>query len=856
MANKDYLYVNLEFYSDPDLENLVTTISSLDEYQNFFANGIQFTENGILLSIGECACITYNMTPEEHPELLGKPFYVKITNKIRIISESGISYKKVINFFVVDDSGSMQTEQEWLKKLIPELDAKLLGEGVEETLYGLVKFGNSAGSGGPFGQVLTGPISASAFVEMLETVGRLFVTNGGSEDGYEAISLVFESFDFSDAMVANIILITDEDRDILDESLTYQTTKDLFPENAILNVVVNSSFYDSNGNSVIGISADRSTYAIDGTEGSGGIITFGENGSDTTEADYIDLAFDLGGTAWNLNVLRDGQTDTFTDVFSAFKTREIVSHFLCNDTITPDLVNFFCPAQDPKVYIDEVILNDSSNGLVNQSGEVLRTSLGDGLGITDISSHFRISFYADQERKSLVHSSFSLSDQRKWFCQNRGDCPIAALEATGLSIISGSSARIKYVPDILPLDILSQQRSIPIGLGDTETPLICGITYYVDLDIYPNTVNEFIRYKSFEFHVDCSDVEPNYWNANFDAKNWISSGQGKDDFRITNTVDHTMFSDVQSNDTGQFMIVWQDHRKTPVIDKKLTFIPSVYYGIWDTIEDIIWSSGQSHADTEIIPNVLRPKVLLDHAQTFYVSAHNAKDIFVYKCPVSTEDNSDIDTSGCLLLDDIFVDIDNTDRAANQYLKARVWETDSKGSFVIEKDKVVSIVDDCLIRLDVIGVPGVIAVRLRNEDNSEWSDWISIDSKIRPVNPEGKDVVLDGFKIDNTRFLVPWALSPGHGMKRVCLQCLTFFGVSNTFCVDILANIQELDYKIEFFYDTGLTDPVPMYKGYPVMTNKVSTVSSDNSTGGSSKRDIFIKVTFIDKDKLKTIKKLG
>lgn len=854
MANKDYLYVDLEFYSDPDYENLVTTISAIDEPQNFFANGIPFTENGILLDIGECACVTYNLVPEDHPDLLGKPFYVKIIERIRIINEDGIALKKVINVFVVDDSGSMSTEHAWLVSLIPNLDAKLLASGIEETLYGLVKFGNYPATGGPLGQVVTGPISASAFTSLLAG-GGVFAVSGEQEEGYDGILKAF-TLDFSDAMVVNIVLVTDEDRTVINSSLTYETTKALFGQNALLNVVVNATFYDSQGNPVIGIAADGSTYAIDGTEGSGGVVTFGSFGSDSTKTDYINLAHELGGTAWDLNVLRAGEIEAFTDVFATLKTREIGYFLMCNDTITPDTVNFFCPAPESKVFIDESILNDPVNGLVDQSGDVLTTSSGDGLGITDISAHFRISFYADQERKSLVHSSFSLSDQRKWFCQNRGDCPISSLKTTGLLISTGSSARIKYVPDILPLDTLSQQRNIPIGLGDEETPLLCGVTYYVDLDIYPNTVNEFIRYKSFEFHVDCSDVSPNYWNDNLDAKNWISSGQGKTDFRITSTSDHTMFSDVEANDTGQFMIVWQDHRRTPLVDKKLTFVPSIYYGIWDTVEDVIWSSGQMHADTEIIPNVIKPKVLLDQAQTFYVAAHTAKDIFVYKCPVATEDVSSEDTSGCLLLEDTFVDIDNTSRASSQYLKARVWESDSKGSFVIEKDKVVSVVDDCLIRLDIIGVPGVIAVRARNEDNSDWSDWISIDSKIRPSDPEGKDIVFDAYKIDNTRFIMPWALSPGHGMKRVCLQCLTFFGVSNIFCIDILANIQELDYKIEFFYDSELTNPVPMYKGYPVITNKGSATNSDNSIEESEKRDIFIKVTFIDKDKLKTIKKLN
>ena len=221
---------------------------------------------------------------------------------------------------VVDESGSMSGEHDWLSTMVADLDAALVDQGLTNNHYGLVGFGSSKHAPRMIGG---GWMDATAFGA---ATGSLLL-NGGTEDGWRGIDYALDSYTYHSGAGLNVILVTDEDRDNT-VSLTYANLlAKLQNMNALLNVVVNATFKDEDGVSVLGVDSSKDTYKADG---SGDYEAGAPNGyvySDygTTKENYVDMAWGTGGAAWDLNLLRAGglTADSFTEAFVDIKVGEI-----------------------------------------------------------------------------------------------------------------------------------------------------------------------------------------------------------------------------------------------------------------------------------------------------------------------------------------------------------------------------------------------------------------------------------------------------------------------------------------------------------------------------------------------------
>lgn len=236
--------------------------------------------------------------------------------------------------FVVDESGSMATEHDFLnaagviQSVAIPLETALNNEGINDVGFGLVGFGAAVPTahkilvgGGDFG-------TAAQFA----TAANGLLLNGGFEDGYDGIDEALSNFAFPAGAAIQIVLITDEDRDITGGSPhTFNTiSTDLMSVMAGLNVIVDCTFTDGvnpTGDIIGLIKPTGDTFIVDGLGG----FTSGMGGSVsscfvTSEADYVDLAALNMGVAWNLNVLRAGGTDadSFTAAFVDVKVEEIM----------------------------------------------------------------------------------------------------------------------------------------------------------------------------------------------------------------------------------------------------------------------------------------------------------------------------------------------------------------------------------------------------------------------------------------------------------------------------------------------------------------------------------------------------
>ena len=232
--------------------------------------------------------------------------------------------------FVVDESGSMSGEHGWIQNMVTALDTALIGAGVTSNRYALVGFGDGSIVAGHSYTVGSGTWGTAA--DLASSASTNLKINGGTEDGYSGIN-VGATFTFRSDAAVNYILITDEDRDNYNNSLTYNSMLAQFAtQKALLNAVVNAEYSDG----ALGMDADGDSYLADGlggyNTGTGASVSYAYG---TTLGDYMDLAWATGGAAWDLNLLRAGglTADSFTKAFVDIKVNEIVNQEPINNPV-------------------------------------------------------------------------------------------------------------------------------------------------------------------------------------------------------------------------------------------------------------------------------------------------------------------------------------------------------------------------------------------------------------------------------------------------------------------------------------------------------------------------------------------
>jgi len=236
--------------------------------------------------------------------------------------------------FIVDESGSMLGEHKWLRQLVFELENSLRLAEVgtspsHPNMYALVGFARDEDSarGGVVIQDLGTPQQLVSALEQLTLTGIF-------EDGYSGIDVALHNISTRPGTAKQIILITDEHRSVLNfrlsrESITRQLQHDGFK----LNVVVNQIF-EAEDKRIMGIDSTGMGYLYNSSDSklhtqvvNGHANTI--KGFKSTNEDYVKPALQLGGGAWDLNLLRVDQnvTTAFTNAFVNVKIEEIISTF-------------------------------------------------------------------------------------------------------------------------------------------------------------------------------------------------------------------------------------------------------------------------------------------------------------------------------------------------------------------------------------------------------------------------------------------------------------------------------------------------------------------------------------------------
>ncbi len=217
---------------------------------------------------------------------------------------------------LVDESGSMSMEHLWIPTMIKKLDngLKSVGVGIKQRNYfGVVGFGDDCTNEDVFARVLTSS-SGALFVaaENISDFTAKLSVGGKQEDGYSALNAAVESYQFRDG-ARLFILITDEDRDVLDFNITQNSIFELLHNRGIiLNTVANEEFSGCEYQG-FGIDHTKNLFLYDPSarslfrtvSGTGLPIPDSAHGS--TNTDYTQLALKLKGAAWDIEQLQQGK---------------------------------------------------------------------------------------------------------------------------------------------------------------------------------------------------------------------------------------------------------------------------------------------------------------------------------------------------------------------------------------------------------------------------------------------------------------------------------------------------------------------------------------------------------------------
>ncbi|MAG26191.1 hypothetical protein CMI47_11575 [Candidatus Pacearchaeota archaeon] len=327
-----------------------------------------------------------------------------------------------------------------------------------------------------------------------------------------------------------------------------------------------------------------------------------------------------------------------------------------------------------------------------------------------------------------------------------------------------------------------------------------------------------------------------------DFVSWTCSGIGLEDYRITSTDSAAMKPVISSTNFGMFYIAWEDYRHS-VYDVdgnpnsvSTNSLPQIYGGMYSSSDGKVHASAGGVADIqftsmdessgEIIPYpAFLPQISTDDFQNIMIYSLGSSSINLVYSSIGSLNTPITDES---ILSSTILDATNLPDTLSkprsfgdlQYESIRLSGDSVSYTTYLNSKEPLTVVDDCFINLDIIGIPGTYAVRLKNENDISWSDWISIGNDVGAIDG---DTSLDDFRamfsakfIDSDRFVMPWISSSGDGFKRVCCEVLTFFGKTSSFCVDFYAIYKPLDYSIDLFYDGEFAREMASYNDYPVL----------------------------------------
>ncbi len=394
-----------------------------------------------------------------------------------------------------------------------------------------------------------------------------------------------------------------------------------------------------------------------------------------------------------------------------------------------------------------------------------------------------------------------------------------SLTQDGIDIAAGQSPVIQIYPS---LDV---DTGIVCGIDYTMVVYICVDDNCTELDRDPSGLT--ISFNT-PFRCECSsNIFSDRLIALSQVGRWHSSAHGFSDTRVTDSHKNTMRPVIKTRSTGAAIIAFEDYNGSDVGVKGATFR--------ETNQDQLFGSGTRSwfdYDLETLGRTTALTIdLFDKAVTVFevpdttVGRGLSKKelpgttIAVRNCDFeepTTEDNveqvpCDIDNiTSNVISSDPFVARDLVKKILLSPVKYYTYNSDGATT---------PVVTDCDVVLQIWGTPEVIALRLRNENEEVFSKWC-------PFSPELSDYQMQK----------PWQLSGGTGIKEVCIQAMTYSGLTSQFCVPVIGDYDRVSYQIKLYADASYVEELPASEGLSVASTR------DPNTGMSqSSNTVWVKI---------------
>ena len=436
----------------------------------------------------------------------------------------------------------------------------------------------------------------------------------------------------------------------------------------------------------------------------------------------------------------------------------------------------------------------------------------------------RVRFYTDQTRQNLVDQFEAFKDGNlNYFTTDNNEPASNVWEDYGLEVFYNHTRTITLWPFL-----------------SNTTGLLCGITYWVEIEICSEVSGSVCSRTSLELQdfinwtCQCSSPRWTYENAPENIRNfirWHSSGDGFSDTRLTETKINNFNPSVKIRSDLTGIVIYESNRGDS--DEKYSLYASVFssfpgYNMYASGAESIKSNpdtllirsdipitactGQNCDDTGPAIEGRNTAFSLDQYDNIFLAAEQLNNqllceefkinqqhnIIVHRCGIQSK-NLDFYPNKTIALttipcdakeilnktapisqDVIFKKIIKNTRVANKFAKYHI--TRSK--------KPVAVVTQGMIEIEVISEPEAVAVRLRNEAQ-DWSTWF-------PFNPELGDYFIK----------IPWTLSKISGVKNVTIEAATYQGLSTSDVLTIIADYKTINHIISFYKSSDIKEEVP------------------------------------------------
>ncbi len=284
---------------------------------------------------------------------------------------------------------------------------------------------------------------------------------------------------------------------------------------------------------------------------------------------------------------------------------------------------------------------------------------------------------------------------------------------------------------------------------------------------------------------------------------WESSAHGFSDTQITDSAKNSVRPVMRTRKPGAAIVLWEDYNKSnnctePPCIRAATFRSSN--------QDQLRASGTKHwfdydfgisgKDPDIAIDILdrvnsiyeKPKPSSPeglHGRQLSINELPGNEIYGKVCDFLIAEDAAVDPGACDLSS-----LENNVISFDQFIsrtivrKIRVKENFVQYYTYNASGVLTPIVSTCNIALEIHGTPEVVALRFRNEDKTLWGPWC-------PWSPQISDFVMER----------NYKLSGGSGVKEVCIQAMTYKGITTEFCLSIVADYETVVFETVFYKST-------------------------------------------------------